>query len=197
VNRFLWNLVLRIRIKVKGPSFNAVIAQATALLILTHAQVTDLNAGRTYGVFIGASTVSVLRASTFSCFVVCWGGRYVWGNCQVGWSSDMIRSENSQIQNNTDIHYIAAIGVTKIIFAVCTFKKYCNKSHIIIEYNCWNVSVVEITRTSETSVSFYQTTRHSCPEDSHLFTSHRKNLKSHLLTPCSTQMNSSRFPAFL
>jgi hypothetical protein len=35
------------------------------------------------------------------------------------------------------------------------------------------------TSTSETSVIFYQTTRHNNPEDSHLHTRHLENLKSH------------------
>jgi hypothetical protein len=34
--------------------------------------------------------------------------------------------------------------------------------------------------TSETSVSFYQTARRNIPEDSHLHTRRRKNLKSHI-----------------
>jgi hypothetical protein len=34
--------------------------------------------------------------------------------------------------------------------------------------------------TSETSVDFYQSTRHNIPEDSHLHTRRRENLKSHL-----------------
>jgi hypothetical protein len=33
--------------------------------------------------------------------------------------------------------------------------------------------------TSETSANFYQTTRRSIPEDSHLHTRRRENLKSH------------------
>jgi hypothetical protein len=34
--------------------------------------------------------------------------------------------------------------------------------------------------TSETSVNFYQTTLHNIPEDSHLHTRRRENLKSHV-----------------
>jgi hypothetical protein len=36
-------------------------------------------------------------------------------------------------------------------------------------------------KTSETSVNFYQTTRRNVPEDSHLLTRRRENLKSHLI----------------
>jgi transposase-like protein len=39
---------------------------------------------------------------------------------------------------------------------------------------------METISTSETSVNFYQTTRRNIPEDSHLNTRRRKNLKSHL-----------------
>jgi hypothetical protein len=35
--------------------------------------------------------------------------------------------------------------------------------------------------TSEMSVNFYQTTRRNIPEDSHLLTRRRENLKSHLV----------------
>jgi hypothetical protein len=38
-------------------------------------------------------------------------------------------------------------------------------------------------RTSETSVSIYQTIRRNIPEDSHLHTSRRENLKPHHLVP--------------
>jgi hypothetical protein len=37
----------------------------------------------------------------------------------------------------------------------------------------------------ETSVNFYQTTRCNIPEDSHLPTRRRENLKSHSVTGCS------------
>jgi hypothetical protein len=37
----------------------------------------------------------------------------------------------------------------------------------------------EAASSSETSVNFYQTTLRNNPEDSHLRTRHRKNLKSH------------------
>jgi hypothetical protein len=41
-------------------------------------------------------------------------------------------------------------------------------------------AMMEAARTSETSVNFYQTTRHNTPEDgSHLHTRRRENLKSH------------------
>jgi hypothetical protein len=40
--------------------------------------------------------------------------------------------------------------------------------------------MMEAARTSETLVNFYQTTRHCNPEDSHLRTHRRENLKSYL-----------------
>jgi hypothetical protein len=41
------------------------------------------------------------------------------------------------------------------------------------------VLMMEAASTFETSVNFYQTTRRNNPEDSHLHTRHRENLKSH------------------
>jgi hypothetical protein len=41
--------------------------------------------------------------------------------------------------------------------------------------------MMEAARTSETLVNFYQTTRRYNPEDSHLRTHRRENLKSYLL----------------
>jgi hypothetical protein len=40
--------------------------------------------------------------------------------------------------------------------------------------------MIEVASTSETSVNFYQTTRHYDPEDSHLHTCHHENLTSYL-----------------
>jgi hypothetical protein len=40
--------------------------------------------------------------------------------------------------------------------------------------------IMEVADTSETSVNFYRTTRRDNPEDSHLHTRRRENLKSHL-----------------
>jgi hypothetical protein len=42
------------------------------------------------------------------------------------------------------------------------------------------VLMMEVASTSETLVNFYQTTRRNKPEDSHLRTHHRENLKSYL-----------------
>jgi hypothetical protein len=42
--------------------------------------------------------------------------------------------------------------------------------------------MMEAARTSETSVNFYQTARRYNPEDSHLHTRLRENLKSHQVT---------------
>jgi hypothetical protein len=41
--------------------------------------------------------------------------------------------------------------------------------------------MMEAARTSETLVNFYQTRWHYKPEDSHLHTHHRENLKSYIL----------------
>jgi hypothetical protein len=41
--------------------------------------------------------------------------------------------------------------------------------------------MIEAARTSETLVNFYQTTRRYNPEDSHLHTRRRENLKSYLM----------------
>jgi hypothetical protein len=38
--------------------------------------------------------------------------------------------------------------------------------------------------TSETSINFYQTTRRNIPEDSHLHTCRREDLKSHMQKSC-------------
>jgi hypothetical protein len=40
--------------------------------------------------------------------------------------------------------------------------------------------MMEAASTSETSVNFYQTTRRNIPEDTHLHTLSRQNLKSHI-----------------
>jgi hypothetical protein len=44
----------------------------------------------------------------------------------------------------------------------------------------WAIALMtEAASTSETSINFYQTTRRNNPEDSHLHTRRRENLKSH------------------
>jgi hypothetical protein len=43
------------------------------------------------------------------------------------------------------------------------------------------IALMEAVSTSETSVNFYQTTRHDIPEDSHLHTHRREDLKSQLI----------------
>jgi hypothetical protein len=45
----------------------------------------------------------------------------------------------------------------------------------------WLMEAVSIT---ETSASFYESTRRNIPEDSHLHTRSRKNLKSHIHAAC-------------
>jgi hypothetical protein len=47
---------------------------------------------------------------------------------------------------------------------------------------------MEAASTSETSVNFYQTTRRNNPEDSHLHTRRRVNLKSHFSACLTTVM---------
>jgi hypothetical protein len=44
-----------------------------------------------------------------------------------------------------------------------------------------DLQVMEAARTSETSVYFHQTTRRNNPEDSHLHTSRRENMKPYLV----------------
>jgi hypothetical protein len=44
--------------------------------------------------------------------------------------------------------------------------------------------MMEAARSSETLVNFYQTTRRYNPEDSHLRTNRRENLKSYLINIC-------------
>jgi hypothetical protein len=44
-----------------------------------------------------------------------------------------------------------------------------------------NRAMMEAASTSEMSVNFYQATGRNNPEDSHLYTRHRENLKSHVL----------------
>jgi hypothetical protein len=47
----------------------------------------------------------------------------------------------------------------------------------------WDVAIALMmgaASTSETSINIYQTTRHNIPDDSHLRTCRRENLKSHL-----------------
>jgi hypothetical protein len=41
--------------------------------------------------------------------------------------------------------------------------------------------MMETASTSETSLSFYQTAKHNTPEDTHLDTRRRENLKSHVM----------------
>jgi hypothetical protein len=43
--------------------------------------------------------------------------------------------------------------------------------------------MMEAVSTSETSVNFYQTARRNIPEDGHLLTHSRDNLKSHQILP--------------
>jgi hypothetical protein len=49
------------------------------------------------------------------------------------------------------------------------------------ERNNAEALMMKAASTSETSVNFYQTTRRNNPEDSHLHTRRRENLKSHLV----------------
>jgi hypothetical protein len=52
---------------------------------------------------------------------------------------------------------------------------------------------MEAARTSETLVNFYQTTRRYNPEDSHLRTHHRENLKSYTSIKFSVAVSLPKF----
>jgi hypothetical protein len=54
--------------------------------------------------------------------------------------------------------------------------------HSLVEvYQRFIALMMEAARTSETLVNFYQTTRRYNPEDSHLHTHRRENLKSYVV----------------
>jgi hypothetical protein len=55
------------------------------------------------------------------------------------------------------------------------------------------IALMEAGRTSETLVNFYQTTRCYNPEDSHLSTQHRENLKSYLSNLVHIYTNTASF----
>jgi hypothetical protein len=55
----------------------------------------------------------------------------------------------------------------------------CNLGHELARWMLMDALMMEEANTSETSVNFYQTTRRNNPEDSHLQTRRRENLKSH------------------
>jgi hypothetical protein len=59
--------------------------------------------------------------------------------------------------------------------------------------------MMEATRTSETFVNFYQTTRRYNPEDSHLRIHRRENLKSYLVNSlfCERVLSLKFIPGFL
>jgi hypothetical protein len=50
----------------------------------------------------------------------------------------------------------------------------------VYQYGLLIALMMEVRSTSETLVNFYQTTWHYNPEDNHLHTCHRENLKSNL-----------------
>jgi hypothetical protein len=64
--------------------------------------------------------------------------------------------------------------------APCSLEKFTDVSEVI------NASIMRAisTRTSEKSVNFYQTTRRNTPEDGHLYTRCRENLKTHIMLDC-------------
>jgi hypothetical protein len=64
---------------------------------------------------------------------------------------------------------------------------------------CTPLPVSEAASTSETSVNFYQTTRRNNPEDTHLHTLSRENLKSNLINLYgeATHRNIRRFEALI
>jgi hypothetical protein len=53
--------------------------------------------------------------------------------------------------------------------------------------------IMEVARTCETLVNFYQTTRRYNPEDSHLHTHRRENLKSYYILLTSFSFNLKYF----
>jgi hypothetical protein len=59
----------------------------------------------------------------------------------------------------------------------------------------WAIALMMAVSTSETSVKFYQTTWRNKPEDSHLHTRRRENLKSHLPIRRSFQALHTKFLA--
>jgi hypothetical protein len=64
------------------------------------------------------------------------------------------------------------------IVAPCSLVKFTNVSEVLAA--SINIAqMMEAARTSETSVNFYQTTQRYNPEDSHLRTHCRENLKSY------------------
>jgi hypothetical protein len=54
--------------------------------------------------------------------------------------------------------------------------------------------MTEVASTSETSVNFYQITRRYNPEDGHLHTHRRENLKSYCSSPCSQEPATGPYP---
>jgi hypothetical protein len=60
----------------------------------------------------------------------------------------------------------------------------CFKSACCLHHQGDITLVMEAASTSEMSVNFYQTTWRSNPEDSHLYTCCRENLKPHLVETC-------------
>jgi hypothetical protein len=53
-----------------------------------------------------------------------------------------------------------------------------NKQYRAVKTGRFIALLMEAVSTSETSVNFYQTTQPNNPEDSHLHTRHRENIKS-------------------
>jgi hypothetical protein len=66
-------------------------------------------------------------------------------------------------------------------------KKFTDVSEVLTAYIIRAIALMtEAVCTSETSLNFYQTTRHNIPEDSHLHTRGRENLTSHQNTICES-----------
>jgi hypothetical protein len=74
------------------------------------------------------------------------------------------------------------VGILKMavfwLFAPCGLIKFTDVLEVLVASITW--AMIAQTSTSETSVNFYQTTRRNNPEDSHLRTRCRENLKSHV-----------------
>jgi hypothetical protein len=80
------------------------------------------------------------------------------------------------------LRYVNIITPLDLMHVCAVWQKFINVSEVL-SASIINVIValmMEAARTSETLVNFYKTTRRYNPEDSHLHTRCRENLKSYL-----------------
>jgi hypothetical protein len=78
-----------------------------------------------------------------------------------------------QFVNALQLYYRVCLNILGTVFLLKAFRKF---NAIAL--------MMEAVKTFETSVNVYQTTRCYNPEDSHLRTHRRENLKSYLLLVC-------------